>query len=357
MAKSIDKSANEEELQELEEFLKNIPRYRKLMQVTNALKTKPQTTGSELAEKDVDQGLSELWLKIKGPGNLPDLNVTSGNHFFSLRNWRWAGSAAAVLIFTSLGALVYRYHNRAMPAKNVTIVRISVPFGKSLQLTLPDSSKVKLNAGSHFSYPSEFSARVREVSLDGEGFFVVTKNPAKPFLVHTKDLTVRVLGTTFNIKAYKEEKKVETTLLKGKVLIELDNDPAQKIILLPNEKFTVNDIRPAMNTGGPGGKPENKVKYQLTTLQGADNGEYQENAWINDKIVFTNDGFEDVAKQMERKYDVHIIFEDQALKQEQISGVLKNESLEDALKLLKQITAFNYRVDKQNIYLSVPEKR
>ncbi|WP_449435350.1 FecR family protein [Pedobacter steynii] len=94
---------------------------------------------------------------------------------------------------------------------------------------MSDGTKVKLNAGSTFTYPEVFSASSREVTLKGEGFFEVQKNPKRPFLVHTDKFIVKVLGTVFNVKAYATDKKVETTLLSGKILVELHDRPEKRL--------------------------------------------------------------------------------------------------------------------------------
>jgi ferric-dicitrate binding protein FerR (iron transport regulator) len=234
----------------------------------------------------------------------------------------------------------------------VVIRHIYVPYGTTTGVILPDGTKVKLNAGSTFSYPEVFSKATREVNLVGEGFFEVTKNAKKPFLVHTNTITVKVLGTVFNVKAYRNDKNIETTLLSGRVQVELKNKPEKNIILLPNEKLIV-----ANNLSGTVNMPvvnarEAKIEYQVTTLPKSKAEDIKETAWLGNRIVFTNESFEEVAKQIERKYDVQMIFDDQSLKSEQISGVLENETLEQALQFIKMTTPFKFRVDGRTIYLT-----
>jgi transmembrane sensor len=354
MAKSLEKSASIEELAELEKFLQQFPRYKKMKQVTEALRSglKPD---AELNETEIQTKLADLWVKIEGSEESPKREPNKFGGIIYMDYWKLIASIAAVTIISLAAFFSYRnYHNLTVLSQQqpyAAIKNIDVPFGKVVQLLLPDGSQVKLNSGSHFSYPAVFSKNSREVKLEGEGFFEVTKNPDRPFLVHTTRLTVRVIGTVFNLKAYRGDRKTETTLLRGKVQIELNNDREQKIILMPNEKLSVTNDSADAKPSLPSVKEVAKVKYQLTILPDTKDGAYNENAWVKNKIVFTNDDFEDVARQMERKYNLHIVFENEALKKEQISGVLKDESIDTVIAILKQITPFESRIEGKNTYV------
>ncbi|MCR8556592.1 DUF4974 domain-containing protein [Mucilaginibacter sp. BJC16-A38] len=353
MAKSIGKTASEKELEELEAFLDRFPEYRKMQKVADALKSDLKQPDSTVKQKDLNEGIEELWHKIKNSGEQP---VTlEKNNVRSLTYWKWV--AAAVLILTISGVFFYtRRQLPASPLANVIIHHVYVPYGKTTGIVLPDGTKVKLNAGSTFSYPETFSKITREVNLEGEGFFEVTKNAKKPFLVHTNMLTVKVLGTVFNVKAYRNDKNIETTLLTGRVQVELKNKPEKNIILLPNEKLIVaNNLSGAINTPLVNAK-EAKIEYQVTALPQIKAEDIKETAWLDNRLVFTNESFEEVAKQLERKYNVQMIFEEPSLKNEQISGVLENESLEQALQIIKMTTPFKFRVDGRAIYLAHTEK-
>jgi ferric-dicitrate binding protein FerR (iron transport regulator) len=352
MAKKMDGSAGEEELAELEVFLKQYPGYKKIEQVTDALTGTLKNDNSVLPETAINNKLDELWVKIKSSENTETEILPADVKPFS---WRWIGAAAAVAVLALFGFLFYNRQAKQELTAAVT-KRIDVPFGKMMQVTLSDGTKVKLNAGSHFSYPSVFQAGQREVNLEGEGFFEVTKNPKKPFLVHTAGFTVKVLGTVFNVKAYRNDKTTETTLLKGKVQVELADDPEKKIILSPHEKLTINNpVNSAANQ--PAKAAVAKIKYEVATLPVLNNDAYAENAWIDHKIMFANNDFEDVARQMERKYNVRIIFADEALKKEQISGVLENEDLDTALNFLRQIVPLQSKIDGNTVYLSYKAKK
>jgi len=347
MAKHIGKTATEKELEELEVFLDRFPEYRKMQQVTDALKS--QQPDADVKQSDPNKGIEELWYKIKNSAEKPA--AVENNKVRPLTYWRWV--AAAVLVLTAGG--LFFYANRLPPAgqlAKVLIRHIYVPYGKTTGVVLPDGTKVKLNSGSTFSYPETFSKTTREVNLEGEGFFEVTKNAKKPFLVHTDIFTVKVLGTVFNVKAYRNDRNIETTLLSGRVQVELKNKPEKNIILLPNEKLIVaNNLSGPINTPAANSR-EAKIEYQVTALPQVKAEEIKETAWLGNRIVFTNESFEDIARQIERKYNVQMVFDDQSLKSEQISGVLENESLEQALQLIKMTTPFKFRLDGRTVYLT-----
>lgn len=351
MAKCLDKSASAEELKELEVFLEEHPHLKKMHDVTYALKTGSSPSDANLQDEDINTKLDALWVNIKNTENAQQHNYKK---IIPIRTYlKWVAGAAAILV---IGVLSITFYSRTVNKDNTLLAavnqKIDVPYGQTIKLTLPDGTKVRLNAGSHFGYPATFVGTRREVTLDGEGFFEVTKDAQKPFLVHTAGFTVKVLGTVFNVRAYKQDKKTETTLFKGKVQIELTGDPDRKIVLAPREKLTVlNDAAPANHIPNAH-KEVAKLKYELSVLPVVDNDEYQENAWLENKLVFTNTEFEDVAVSMERKYKVRFVFEDEALKKEQISGVLQDENLDSALFILKQITSFQSRVADNTVYIS-----
>lgn len=225
MAKSISKSSTPEELAELEEFFIHFPEYRKMQAFTDALTTEEKQPDTLVKQGDINQKIDGLWDKIR----VEESNATSAKEpkMGSLIYWKWI---AAVLLMGML--TVFFFYGRKSPISDhlagSEMHRIYVPFGETKDVKLSDGTKVKLNAGSTFTYPEVFSASSREVTLKGEGFFEVQKNPKRPFLVHTDKFIVKVLGTVFNVKAYATDKKVETTLLSGKILVELNDRPEKK---------------------------------------------------------------------------------------------------------------------------------
>lgn len=346
--KYLAKTATEEELHELEIYLLEYPQQRQVFAALKELQPGLKTPEDEWTAQNSRAAYKRLWKNIEE--NEPAHAVfTDKKMVRSVRPvLRWAVAASFML----MAGLYVVYHPARFPSITKqpslpAIKKISVPNGKTQIVVLPDGSTVKLNAGTTLFYPAKFAAENRRVELSGEGFFEVKKDPQKPFLVNTGNITVKVLGTVFNVKAYKGEKNTETTLLSGKVQVQLNREPEKKILLSPNEKLIVMNPPPAEPVKKQAGQ---KMKYQVMQLPVSPSP--KETAWLNHKLIFTNETFEDVARQMERKYAVSIRFDDSTLKSEQISGVFENESLEQALQILEMATPFSYTRNEQIIHLS-----
>jgi ferric-dicitrate binding protein FerR (iron transport regulator) len=207
---------------------------------------------------------------------------------------------------------------------------------------LPDGSGVWLNAGSKLNYKKAFDGKTREVELTGEAFFDVAKDPERPFIIHTSKMDVKVLGTQFNVKAYELDKNFETSLIKGSVEISVLADPGKKYLLKPNQKLVLaKDIvasRSAIKKNGAAGV---QIK-ELTYLAGT-NADI-ESSWTRNILSFEDEPFSEVAKKMERWYDVKFEFKDKRWENEFLKGSFEKESLDQAMNALKFTTGFNFSI-------------
>ena len=196
---------------------------------------------------------------------------------------------------------------------------------------LPDGSKVWLNANSELRYPSDFNADTRTVELTGQGYFEVTKNAHKPFIVKAdKDYSVEVLGTSFNVSAYKDESMIETTLVEGSVKLNVVSGGKRMTQML---------------------KPNEKAEYQ----KGADkikvfdvNTEY-DTAWKNGEIIFRNHPMDKVLKTLERHYYVVFEVKDNEILKSIITARFKDEQLPQVLEYLKLASGIQYAIHKPTV--------
>ncbi len=275
----------------------------------------------------------------------------------------WSKVAAAILMLLGLS---YYFFQGKLLHKQGARHEIVVGNGHKKHITLPDGTRVWLNAGSKLTYNDGFARINRRISIEGEALFNVEKDPAIPFVVSTKNITIEVLGTVFNVEAYPEDFDIQTTLISGRIRVSLSEDSGKKILLSPHEKLTVNAQEGGslkvkkMNNESESGKNKlrvipksNKLKYQVQMLpvNPVDSISYTETAWVRGQLAFVNESFGSVAKKLERKYDVQIIFEDKRLKNVLMSGVFKKETVEEALHVLQMITKFNYQVEGDSIYI------
>lgn len=238
--------------------------------------------------------------------------------------------AIALLFICSAGGYWLRKHQEQ--GMKETIVMNQVIMGKDSKgsVTLPDGTVVWLNAGSKLVYPDKFSSLTRKVMLEGEGYFEVFKNEAVPFHVETHDMTVRVLGTHFDVKNYAAKKTWETTLLSGKVEIYF---PATKhtVVMKPNQKMVC---------------ARGSDRYQLKEV---DASEYI--LWINDKLVFTNESLSFILHQIERWYGIDVVCKEDVPLTQRLSLTIRKESPEEIFKLLELISPIKYKIEEDKIYL------
>ncbi len=234
--------------------------------------------------------------------------------------------------------------------------------GSRIRSLLPDGTTVWLNAGSKLVFVNDFSGLTREVRLEGEAYFDVVKQPARPFIVHVPGYHINVLGTVFNVKSYPEEKFIETTLLHGRVQVTREAGPVTEAIeLRPSYKL----ILPAIAVGSDDMAEEKPVttkageknRFVLTAIDTTKKeNELIETAWLYSRLEFRGDSFEQLARKMERWYNVRIVFTDDTVKRLHFNGSFERETVEQAFKaLLAAVPYFKYQITPDEIFVGTPE--
>jgi transmembrane sensor len=337
MAKKMGRTASPEELEELARLLSSNPDYSWLAEVVASLKGNAEHVEMSVPKAELaDSGWMQLAERMNAE---PEKRGRV----------RWMGgiasrvAAAMLLGLIGIGIISYsRWGRQLVPV--VMKKTMEVGYGGKSMLVLADGTKVWLNAGSRLVYPASFTGKTREVQLEGEALFDVAQQAYQPFFVHTGKITVRVLGTRFDVKAYREDAQVSATLISGKIQVIMNEDPEKKILLSPHEKLTVMNVV-AKEAKADDTVKENELRYQVQFLAQA------ETDWVNNKMVFNNESFDEVARQMERRYAVHIEFGNALLKREHVSGIFEKETLSQALEILKMTTRFNYKIDSNVVKL------
>jgi transmembrane sensor len=232
---------------------------------------------------------------------------------------------------------------------------VSTKSGSRTKIQLPDGSSVWLNGGSKLVYDNRhFGETVREVTLTGEGYFDVVKNKEKPFIIHANRINIKVLGTAFNIKAYPGEKNTETSLVRGSIEVTM-KDRKDKIMMKPNDKLIVSNEDIVLEAGSKAAKKYTAgVKLPLISMShltlARDESTIIETAWVENKLVFDNETFEEVALKMEKWYGVSIQFADEKLKSQTLTGTFEKETVTEALGALQISTPiFKYKISNQII--------
>jgi len=227
-------------------------------------------------------------------------------------NSPWLKLAASVFIISTLAVLWYKVKPQA-PLQNTTVAytQSAARYGQVIKVVLPDSSKVWLNAGSRLRYPQSFDGKTREIELEGEAFFDVKHNEHQPFIVHSGELNTQVLGTTFNIKAYKTNRKLRVTVATGKVAVYTKNTKA--IFLTPNQTAVYDKDLQAFNTS-------NSPSKDVT-------------AWTQGKLVYKNELLSQALQDVSNKYGIKVTASPN-LKSCQIYGTFRHNNVEALLKMI-----------------------
>ncbi len=216
--------------------------------------------------------------------------------------------------------------------------RVVIPFGKSSMITLSDGTKVWLNAGSQLLYPSIFTREIREVLLIGEAFFEVTHNEENPFVVRTECIDVEVLGTSFDVSAYADDKSFETILVSGKVSLNVKKDGflagKENIYLEPNQRIHINKAE--------GVSSVSEVDVSVYT------------SWKDGMLKFDSEDLNRVLRKLERYYDKKILIKDPLLGGHKISGKLDlKNSLEEVLNVIQLTVPIDWGKQKNGNYFIV----
>ena len=264
--------------------------------------------------------------------------------------------AATFIIALLLGALGYYFLSKS-PASNIEYqyVEYVSPLGSRSFLQLPDGSKVWLNSGSTLKYLNSYGANNRDLLLTGEAFFEVEKNKNLPFIVKTSELNITALGTKFNVKAYSEEKTIETTLIKGSVKLESTTvNLNQNVVLKPNEKavFTKKNQSIKLISPQQNNKQEvtdSKTKPQLKIMESIEPEPII--SWKDKRWVIRNEKLGNLAIKLERRYDVNFIFDNDLLKEYSFGGTLEDESLEQVMKAIQFSSPIKYVIDDKTVYI------
>lgn len=216
--------------------------------------------------------------------------------------------------------------------KQLEYTQLSVSYGESKKITLSDGTIVAVNAGSTLIYPKEFTSKTRTVFLSGEANFSIAKNKRKPFIVKTKHIDVKALGTKFTIQCYPNDKSTKATLIEGSVQVNTDFDKLHSHILKPNDQLTFSHL-------------DNKV-----TVLDVDARKLA--TWEDGYLIFQGASFDDIAQTIERKYNVVLNYDEGKLNQQSYYVKFNpDESLKDVMEILTiLINKSSYKINNSTVY-------
>lgn len=248
--------------------------------------------------------------------------------------WRHFLMIVQAVVILVLGATSVHFYRQMGKTQNWK--EAYAPYGQSRQVTLPDGSNIWLRADSRILYPEEFGPRERKIYVSGEIFADIAKNPRRPFLAETNDAEVRVLGTKFNMKAYRDASCVEVSLLEGSVAFSVTTDSLEKteFLLRPG-----NTVRVDKRTG-------NAERYDFNVE------EYS--SWKDRRmLLFMNQTLEEIVTELQRTFNVQIVIRDDELRSVRyLASFINDENLVQILKALNSDHKMNISSQGDVIILS-----
>ncbi|MXV17346.1 FecR family protein [Hufsiella ginkgonis] len=224
--------------------------------------------------------------------------------------------------------------------KPSSFITVSTPRGGEYKVLLPDGSKVWLNSSSSLTYPAVFAAKERMVKLTGEAYFEVARNKVVPFKVMAGDVAVKVLGTHFNIKAYREEHKISTTLLEGSVEVSKGNSTK---MLSPGEELQILDDFDEIEGGDQLAEPPMILKGGNTESAVA---------WKNGQFLFNNDDIQTVMMQVARWYDAEIEYESKNAALHFTGKISRYTNVSKVLDLLELTGGVHFKIEGKRVIVT-----
>lgn len=276
-----------------------------------------------------------LYSKIRSQLHLPNQKEELAT--VALRGQLWLKLlAACVTLLLVTGVVFYTFKNTI---GNETIT-VATSVNETTKVVLPDSSVVRLKPGSKIHYdPNLGNGSIRELYLEGEGFFEISHNDALPFIVHAGDLDIRVLGTVFNVKSDKNTPTVETTLFQGSVRIEKDNGTTQLLTLTPNQRAVYS-------------KESQKIKVNnFPEFEEVVVGKAEKTAGKTLPMIFDEKPIEELFTHMEGKFGVNIYIHNRSELTCPITADLEKENLDEILNLLKISYGIDYALYGTELFI------
>ena len=206
---------------------------------------------------------------------------------------------------------------------------LQVPRGGEYKIVLDDGTEIWLNSASELKYPAHFVGNERRVCLVGEAYFQVARNEAAPFIVETRDMDVKVLGTSFNVSAYEDEENSHATLVEGRVEVD-DKVNGEKVTLTPGEQALLQGKEMVVR----------EVNTKLYSM------------WRLDRFTFASEDMEGGIRKLSRWYNVNFFFSNSSMKQKRFTGSLpKYSDISQVLKMIEMTTDIKFQVKGNTIII------
>lgn len=297
---------------------------------------------------------------------------TEFTNSMSIKNQKWKIFLRYAAVFVIAFGLSWTVQKMMTGTVYVPVVaetvpqynEILVPYGSKTKVILPDNSSVWLNAGARLKYPAHFDGDMREVYLQGEGFFDITKDSQHPFIVNSNGVNIKVLGTKFNLMANADDNTIEATLVEGTIevlgLKDTKSEGDGNLTLKPGQKLTLqkekNSYRIVEKEEQEAALLIPKIVAEPVKIKSANLSDKadveQTTAWTENKMVFEKERFEMVKTRLERWYGVSIEVRNPEILDYRFTGTFDKETFEQAMSALSKAALCDFKIDKSQVIVT-----
>ena len=321
----LDGQCSQHEREKVQEWLVSNTEHQRTLDQLQKIWDTPET---RLPKPDVEKALMDVskragihtGLSKENADNIIRFRVRPASIPFILRfpAMRVLRIAAAVAFILTASYFAFKL---LWPSSMKEVV---VARGEQRVLTLPDETRVTLDSGSHFRFVRSFQDRERTVFLNGECYFEVTADQTRPFVIHTDGAVVTVLGTRFNVRAWRQNKNVVVAVVEGEVLLRSESDP-MKEAAVSIEKGQMSQLR---ENGLPTRPESTNVDEHL--------------GWLQQEMLFQSAPLWEVLDQLERWYDLEFVLSDTSYAKNSVTVFIEKKSIDDILDMLALVNNFKY---------------
>lgn len=342
LAKFLAKECNNKEKQLVKSWLSESSKNRETMKEFE--KIWEASEHSDSSEDVFDSNLEWVVLQNRIEDESLNFNTKQVNRstWLSLYNplLPTLSKVAALFVIAAFVGLFFidRFYVEEIPVEEPTLNEISMDKGYRGGVTLSDGTKVYINSDSKIIIPKVFKSDRREVFLEGEAFFEVAKNPNKPFLIKTKGAVIEVLGTSFAVRNYPGDNIIQTVVSEGTVSFSSDDKEEKKSVIL---------------TAGNLGRL-NLENNEIKTEYVSDIDFYL--SWKDGYLTFKNEKMKEVAKQLERKYDIEVVFDSKEIADMNLTAELRSRSLARVLETISMSLKIDYTLLQDRVSFELSDE-
>jgi len=270
---------------------------------------------------------------------------------------------AAIVVVTFLigGTLSYFIFN-SKPIEVLSYCEVSASLGSKSEIVLPDNTHVWLNAGSKIKYSTLFNRKNRMIYLEGEGYFKVARNKGLPFIVDAFGFEVKAIGTEFNVKAYKEDATIETTMVEGKVTLQHSTENIlEDVFLVPNQRATFFKSKETLTIEAIKELEEKTQEYEYIPedrlVIASKISPKSIISWKENQLIIEREKLSVLVEKLSRKYNFTFVFKTEDIKRFRFTGTLEDETLQQVMDAIKISSPIDYTIVGKTVIIERNDKR